>query len=32
MVEVEFNYNGIKTVIQCKLNDKIKNICQDYLN
>ena len=32
MVEVEFYYNGIKTKIQCKLNDKIKNICQKYLN
>jgi len=32
MVEVEFNYNEKKTIIQCKLNDKIKNICQNYLN
>ena len=32
MVEVEFNYKGIKTIIQCKLNDKIKEICQSYLN
>ena len=32
MVEVEFYYNEIKTKIQCKLNDKIKDICQSYLN
>ena len=32
MVEVEFCYKGIKTIIQCKLNDKIKDICQKYLN
>ena len=32
MVEVEFYYNDIKTIIQCKLNDKIKDICQSYLN
>ena len=32
MVEVEFYYNEIKTKIQCKLNDKIKDICQKYLH
>ena len=32
MVEVEFYYNGTKTIIQCKLDDKIKDICQKYLN
>ena len=30
MAEVEFIYNGIKTIIQCKLNDKMKNICQKF--
>jgi len=32
MVEVEFYYNEMKTIIQCKLNDKIKDISQKYLN
>ena len=32
MVEVEFYYNDIKTIIQCNLNDKIKDIYQNYLN
>jgi len=32
MVEVEFYYNEIKTIIQCNLNDKIKDICKNYLN
>ena len=32
MIEVVFNYKELKTIIQCKLNDKIKNICQNYLN
>ena len=32
MIEVEFNYNAIKTIIQCNLNDKIKDICINYLN
>jgi len=32
MIEVEFYYNGAKTIIQCKLNDKIKDIYQEYLN
>ena len=31
MVEVEFIYNGIKTMIQCDINEKIKNICNKYL-
>ena len=30
MSEVEFIYNGITTIIQCKLNDKMKNICQKF--
>ena len=32
MSEVEFNYNGKITTIKCNQNDKIKNICQTYLN
>ena len=32
MVEVEFNYNENKNIIQCNLNDKIRDICQNYLN
>ena len=32
MSEVEFNYNGIKTIIQCKSNEKMKNICQHFAN
>ena len=29
---VEFNYNGTKTIIQCQSNEKMKNICQSYIN
>jgi len=32
MIEVEFNYNENKTIIKCNLNDKAKDICQNYLN
>ena len=32
MSVVEFIYNGKKTIINCSSNDKIKNICQTYLN
>ena len=32
MVEVEFNYNENKNIIQCNLNDKMRDICQNYLN
>ena len=32
MVEVEYYYKGIKTIIQCRLEDKIKDICQKFLN
>ena len=31
MVEVIFNYNGIDTIIQCKLNDKMKDIINKYI-
>ena len=27
MAEAIFNYNGINTIIQCKINDKYKDIC-----
>ena len=30
MAEVEFIYNGVKTIIQCKVNDKMKDICQKF--
>ena len=30
MAEVEFIYNGIKTVIQCNINEKMKDICQRF--
>ena len=30
MVEVEFNYNENKTIIKCNLNDKIRDIYQNY--
>ena len=29
---VEFIYNGINTIIQCKSNEKMKDICQNYIN
>ena len=28
MAEVIFNYNGINTIIQCKIEDKMKDICE----
>jgi surface protein len=30
MTEVEFNYNGIATTIQCNRNDKMIDICQKF--
>ena len=30
MTEVEFIYNGITTIIQCNLTDKLENICQKF--
>ena len=30
MAEVEFIYNGIKTIIHCELNTKMKDICNDF--
>ena len=30
MVETEFIYTGVKTVIQCKEDDKMKDICQKF--
>ena len=32
MVEVEFIFNGIKTIIQCNINEKMKDICNRYIN
>ena len=33
MIEVEFNYEERKIIIKCNnLNEKIKNVCQQYLN
>ena len=31
MVEVLFNYNGIETIIQCNINDKMKDIINKYI-
>ena len=30
MAEVNFNYNGTNTLIQCTTNDKLKDICEKY--
>ena len=30
MAQVEFTYNGVNTIIQCQLNDKMKDICQKF--
>ena len=30
MENIEFLYNGNKTIIQCNLNDKLENICQKF--
>ena len=30
MAEVIFKYNGIDTVIQCKIDDKFKDICEKF--
>ena len=32
MAEAEFNYEGLKIVIQCNENEMMKNICQSFLN
>jgi protein-L-isoaspartate(D-aspartate) O-methyltransferase len=32
MCEVEFIYNGSKTMIQCKENESMQNICQKFTN
>ena len=32
MAQIEFNYNGKKTIIQSKLNEKMKNIFQSFVN
>ena len=32
MEKVIFNYNGIETEIQCKINDKINNIIKRYVS
>ena len=32
MAEAEFNYEGLKIVIQCKENEIMKNICQRFFN
>ena len=31
MVKIKFNYNGIYTIIKCKLNDKMKDIINKYI-
>ena len=30
MTEVEFNYNGIATIIQCNRNDKMIDVCEKF--
>ena len=30
MVEVTFNYEGINTIIQCNINDKMKDILKFF--
>ena len=30
MAEVIFKYNGIDTLIQCKIEDKFKHICEKF--
>ena len=30
MAEVNFNYNGITTLMQLNSNDKLKDICEKY--
>ena len=32
MAEVEFIYNGVNTKIQCQTNEKLKDICQKFIN
>ena len=31
MVEVIFNYKGIETLIQCNINDKMKDIINKFI-
>jgi len=31
MVEVEFQYNGINTIIQCKEDQKMIEICNNFI-
>ena len=30
MAEIEFIYNGVKTIIQCDMKDKMKDICKKF--
>ena len=30
MAQVDFCYNGISTIIQCKLKEKMKDVCQKF--
>ena len=32
MASIEFLYNGKKNIIQCNLNEKIKEMCQKFIN
>ena len=32
LAEVEFNYKGSKVIIHCQENEKMKNICQNFIN
>ena len=30
MAQVEFIYNGVNTTVQCNLDEKMKDICQNF--
>ena len=32
MAQVEFQYNGISTIIQCEENQKLNEICNTFIN
>ena len=30
MAEIDFNFGGVKTIMECNLNDLLKDICKNY--
>ena len=32
MIEAIFNFNGVETLLQCNINDKLSNICYLFVN